>query len=861
MKKSLSSYSVCSRMFNCIACNRLLIVDSFQDIQKHISLHVHYGEIHFPVSCGQSPDCKSTYSTLWNYMRHIKVHLSSTFLLEGTEFDERNEDAVINEGGIIHDSDLEFNEDSSPIEAPLLELGDEAIVDIRDSLSNDVFNFVLFLRSKSAIPYTSCMSILGLLESLIKKLVKSFSEILETKFKAISDVLSIPGVVTTTIIELEAINSIFLGFKSEYQIKQRYKTHPLYVPPKSVVVGKRVESKVTMSGLRMREVVDTAQIVSITDTCKGLLKLTSFCDAIFESERMAAEEKMFTRFQDGTRFKSFPAPLSCDENQKSLIIYIQLFSDGLGTTNPLSPAAKNQNVMNYYFLVLNLIPKHYASLENIYLVACCKSVFIAHKAGQDALLQVIVDELLELETIGFSATIPNRGDYKIFVRLGQFTADNLALNQNFGLIEGFNSDFCCALCYSSKAERQISFTEDCFTLRTPEAHKNDLTDLMESSRDLNNVRGVKYDSPFNQLPYYHIMENFVNDVMHTALEGIGPCVTSLMLSSVIQEGWITIDEINDDVQRIYCLSSIERANKPTDASYSCGKVTFRMSSAQMWGFIRLLPLSIGHRIPQESECWLLFLTLEEIFDIIFAPKISDSSLMYFEKLYSQFLELFKKLYPGESIKPKMHFLVHFPTIVRKNGPMRFFWAMNFERMNGRFKIPTHTMNNFKNVAFTLAHKHQYASLEKITSINFLNSKCEIPKAFTMLSTSNYPEINFSLFISEPGKTSIAVTNIVFVNGIKYKKGYFVVLERSHEGDFVFGQIESIVCEDVDCPVLIVSVYVTKFFEQHIFCYCVERSIPAETRLFPINNLLDYAPLDCFELKNYLYIRLKHGILC
>ena len=76
----------------------------------------------------------------------------------------------------------------------------------------------------------------------------------------------------------------------------------------------------------------------------------------------------------------------------------------------------------------------------------------------------------------------------------------------------------------------------------------DLEILTESSAAAIHVRGVKYDSPLNQLPYFHIMEIFVKDIMHKVLEGVGPYVSSLILSSLIQFGLITIDEINNDVQ-------------------------------------------------------------------------------------------------------------------------------------------------------------------------------------------------------------------------------------------------------------------------------------------------------------------------
>jgi hypothetical protein len=109
----------------------------------------------------------------------------------------------------------------------------------------------------------------------------------------------------------------------------------------------------------------------------------------------------------------------------------------------------------FYFLILNVLPKHYASLSNIDLLARCIRKDDKEKAGQDTMLQVIVDELRVLETDGFELQICNVGVFRVYVRMFQFTADNLAVHETFGLIESFSRDFCCALCYCTREEMQL----------------------------------------------------------------------------------------------------------------------------------------------------------------------------------------------------------------------------------------------------------------------------------------------------------------------------------------------------------------------------------------------------------------------
>ena len=119
---------------------------------------------------------------------------------------------------------------------------------------------------------------------------------------------------------------------------------------------------------------------------------------------------------------------------------------------------------------------------------------------------------------------------------------------------------------------------------------------------------------------------------------------------------------------------------------------------------------------------------------------------------------------------------------------------------------------------------------------------------TKLCLTNYPEIDFSPFLSDSGQKSVAVSTAIKLNGTFFKKGYIVVLERNNAGMLLFGKIECIVCEDMCIFILIVNVYVSKYFDQHKFSHCIERTVPSETKLYPLPDLLDCAPLDSVRIK-------------
>ena len=86
-------------------------------------------------------------------------------------------------------------------------------------------------------------------------------------------------------------------------------------------------------------------------------------------------------------------------------------------------------------------------------------------------------------------------------------------------------------------------------------------------------------------------------------------------------------------------------------------------AAQMWLLGRLLPLMIGDRVPSSDECWINYLDMLEIVDILMAPELSEDDVANLATLISDHHQQFKQLYPHASITPKMHYVMHMPRLI------------------------------------------------------------------------------------------------------------------------------------------------------------------------------------------------------
>lgn len=80
----------------------------------------------------------------------------------------------------------------------------------------------------------------------------------------------------------------------------------------------------------------------------------------------------------------------------------------------------------------------------------------------------------------------------------------------------------------------------------------------------------------------------------------------------------------------------------------------------MWALAINLPLMIGDKVPTTDEKWECYLLLLDILQLCTTRVASSAQAGYLEALISDHHQLFIRCYPGVSITPKMHYMIHFP---------------------------------------------------------------------------------------------------------------------------------------------------------------------------------------------------------
>ncbi|CAI6366230.1 unnamed protein product [Macrosiphum euphorbiae] len=111
----------------------------------------------------------------------------------------------------------------------------------------------------------------------------------------------------------------------------------------------------------------------------------------------------------------------------------------------------------------------------------------------------------------------------------------------------------------------------------------------------------------------------------------------------------------------------------------------KMSAREVMTFIHFFPLMVGDLVPENDEVWSFFLILLKIVDILLSYTFNADAISYLKQLISKHNNQYNLLF-NDTLKPKHHFLVHYPTVIEYSGPPRLYWCFRFEGKHKEMKI-------------------------------------------------------------------------------------------------------------------------------------------------------------------------------
>ena len=321
--------------------------------------------------------------------------------------------------------------------------------------------------------------------------------------------------------------------------------------------------------------------------------------------------------------------------------------------------------------------------------------------------------------------------------------------------------------------------------------------------------------------------------------------------------WFSVDYLNRRIDAVN-LKGSEANDKPPYVNILTLKVSGH--AVQMWTFLRFIPLLIGHKIiDTDDDVWRLILLLRDVVELVCAPVATLERVAYMKDSIEEYIECRVKLFPKSNLKPKHHFIMHYPDLTLQCGPLIRLWTMRFEGKHSYFKNCARAAKNFKNITQTLSDKHQllqafYSSGSLFgQSVSFDQG---LPFHHELHSQKVAAAVNSFAELCNSGRT--LVTESIVVNDISYRMGMYVFIKR--EEQLVCGEIKLILIHDCNSPFLVTSVRSTRFLSDvglHDIC-----STEAETDIWictPVHQLLDLYPLNAYAIGFGNFLVLHHAV--
>ncbi len=614
---------------------------------------------------------------------------------------------------------------------------------------------------------------------------------------------------------------IFSPFQTKYKLDKFMLKNNLVIPAKEIVLDSDISfNQGRTSGPRQVYKNITMQYVSIKSSILQLLNKPGFYS--FLSNTACHNGDNFTSFREGKLVQQF-------SNLKN-IIFINVYYDDAEMANPLGSKSGKHKLSNFYFTISDMPQHMHSSIKNIILLASLKSEDFK-SSSPNAVMKIMVDELQELWTHGIDFQYQGK-TVNVKVCLSQLCGDNLGLHTLLGFSEGFTANYPCRRCKMHKKDCQKAIVEDFTKLRNANNYEEDLV-ISNLSRT-----GISHRSVLNNLPYFHVTQNFVFDIMHDLLEGVAPDFILHFLNFCISKKYFNLDTFN------YRLESFDygrhfKSSKPSliKPQYLKKDGKIGQNASQSLCLTLCLPLIVGDLVPSSDETWDLMQVLRDILFISLANKITKGGLIYFDIIVSEYLLKYQRLFK-KHLKPKHHHLVHYSSAIEQIGPLKPFWSMTFESKHKFFKTTSHAAGNYKNISKSLCYRHQLArGFDLLSMDNFTPSIFEVPSyEYNVISTFDHAKL-ISDFLTKNLDDKIRVSGMVVHNGCEYRIGSYVLLEYCSHNP-VFGQVQAIILEDDDCNFLVKVVHSSNDAQLN----CFKLIFIDEYKIVDVNSIQFYLPL-------------------
>ena len=479
--------------------------------------------------------------------------------------------------------------------------------------------------------------------------------------------------------------------------------------------------------------------------------------------------------------------------------------------------------------------------------------------GMDIRFQRLVSDLQDIEEnrlkIGGKQNVPA----SVLFILG----DNLGSHCIGGFCENFSSHpYMCRFCLITQAEFRENPLNDA-ELRTVDSYEAAITHLDNCEGPF---KGIKRASVFNSLRYFHVCNLGLPPCLgHDLFEGIVRYDLALFIKDLVKKKWFSYEYLNRTMKRTQ-LKGFDASDKPPEIKSSGEKISGH--AVENWCLLRNLPFFL-HAVVQEPEdqSWQLILRLREIFQFVCSQRVSRGQVLSLQSLIDEYLLDRKEAFPLVKLRPKHHYLRHYPELILKCGPLIRAWTLRFESKHSYLKSHARHCANFINITKSLAEKHQllqaFCRHGQYFSIG-ISAERSIP------FYSHLYALSLNSAVEKCGVHiggDVHISDSVDIDGIHYCKGEYIIINQTGVDRFhlSFGLIQSFILGSDDSGMchFLVSVIRSSYDPALGLYELLEVSghgaPESNLKCLDRRQLLDTQPLHAYTIHHRKCIALKHSI--
>jgi len=412
--------------------------------------------------------------------------------------------------------------------------------------------------------------------------------------------------------KLKLLKEPFNGMETEYLRFKKFETSGYYIKCNDYIIGSYFEDKIIEGKIRKKKCDVKVTFIPMRKILQSFLSLPEVLKIILDyMDGLSKEQGVISNFIQGELWQQKVHLFF----KKKTVLPLFLYYDDVEVCNPLGSHASIRKLGAVFYSIPCLPPQFVSQLENIFVVLLFHSID-RNQFSNTSIFTNFVDEINYLQKEGLEIQT-REGSFHIYFALGLILGDNLGLISALGFTESFNATYFCRLCKMSKNDSHSCSVEKADLLRTEQNYNNDL--LLNNTRET----GIKENSIWNKINYFHVTANAAIDKMHDFDEGVYKYGMGHILYYYIYDiKNISLNTLNQRLKGFDYASNNITNRPPPLREDEVRKKKLSFSASEMSNFLHLFPFIVGEDVSHD-EIWEYYLILRKIHDLVNAKYLQE----------------------------------------------------------------------------------------------------------------------------------------------------------------------------------------------------------------------------------------------